>query len=77
MQSNAHTLTVAAGDRLIRRAEVERITALSRSNIYHRIQHDPDWPKPIHIGPNSVAWLESEVFAWVERRIAAARAKAA
>lgn len=73
----AATPVIVPGDRLIRRFEVERLTGLSRSNIYHRILHDPDWPKPIHLGANSVAWLESECFAWIQRRIAESRSATA
>jgi prophage regulatory protein len=64
------------GERLLRRSEVERITGLSRSSIYQRNLTDPDWPKPIHIGPNTVAWVESEVMAWIHRRIHQSRAAA-
>lgn len=56
-------------DRLLRRHEVEHLTGLSRSSIYHRNLNDPDWPKPIRLGPNTVAWVESEVLGWVQRRI--------
>lgn len=65
------------GVRLIRRCEVERKTGLSRSNIYHRNLHDPAWPKPISIGPNTVAWIESEVDGWIRSRIAESREQAA
>lgn len=76
--AEAHALsTLAPGDRLIRRGEVEHLTGLSRSTIYGRLRDDPDWPRPVQLGPNCVAWLESEVRAWVERRIAASRAQAA
>ena len=47
----AHTLQ--PGDRLIRRDEVERLTGLSRSSIYWRNQHDPEWPKAVPLGPNT------------------------
>jgi prophage regulatory protein len=65
------------GDRFLRRPEVERITGLSTSTIYHRIQHDPDWPKPIPLGPNTVAWIESEVLAWASRQVERARRRRA
>jgi prophage regulatory protein len=58
-----------ARERLIRRSEVERITGLPRSSIYERNAKDPDWPKPVRLGPNTVAWVESEVLAWVDSRI--------
>lgn len=80
MQTHEEAPSPPHGDplaRLIRRDEVERRTGLSRSAIYHRNLHDPDWPKPIRIGPNTVAWLESSVSAWIQRQVEAARSEAA
>lgn len=57
--------------RLIRRPEVERITGLSRSSIYEHAATDPTWPGSVRIGPGTVAWVESEVRAWVEQKIQA------
>ncbi|WP_043649322.1 helix-turn-helix transcriptional regulator [Chitinilyticum litopenaei] len=34
-------------------------------------RHDPTFPKPIKIGAHSVAFVESEVDAWIAARIAA------
>ena len=61
------------GDRLIRREEVERLTGLSRSSIYWRNQHDPEWPRSVPLGPNTVAWIESEVLAWASLQVERAR----
>ena len=61
------------GDRLIRRDEVERLTGLKRSAIYHRNLHDANWPRPISLGPNTVAWVESEVRAWMQQQLERAR----
>ena len=58
--------------RLIRRKEVERLTALSRSRIYDLIGKDA-FPRPIRIGAMSVAWLEFEVYGWIADRIADSR----
>jgi prophage regulatory protein len=54
------------GLRLIKRPEVEAKTGRSRSAIYS----DPTFPKSVRTGRNSVAWVESEVDAWIEQRIA-------
>lgn len=70
-------LEIRPGDRLLRRQEVEHLTGLSRSSIYERIRSDPDWPKPVRLGANSVAWLESEIHAWIARQVAASRKAAA
>lgn len=54
---------------LIRRKEVERLTALSRSRIYDLLKQDL-FPKPVRLGAMSVAWIQAEVFDWIEARIA-------
>lgn len=54
---------------LIRRREVERLTALSRSRIYV-LMATGDFPKPVSLGAMSVAWLEVEVMEWIAGRIA-------
>lgn len=53
--------------RLIRRKEVLHRTGLSNTTIW-RMYSAGTFPKPRKIGPNSVAWLESEVNAWIEER---------
>lgn len=58
--------------RLIREPEVKRISGLSRSSIYRRIQ-DRLFPAPVSLGGRAVAWVESEVQAWVEERIKESR----
>lgn len=48
---------------------------LSRSHIYLLVRRG-DFPKPIPLTAGTVAWLESDINAWIEARIAAARAEA-
>jgi prophage regulatory protein len=57
---------------LIRRKEVERLTALSRSRIY-ALMATGDFPRPVSLGSMSVAWLETEIREWVANRIADSR----
>ena len=52
--------------RLIKLPEVAEITSKSRSAIYG----DPTFPRPVKIGPRASAWVESEVYDWIESRIA-------
>lgn len=54
---------------LIRRKEVERLTALSRSRIYDLMKQGV-FPKPVSLGSMSVAWLEVEIREWIASRIA-------
>lgn len=58
--------------RLIRRPEVEQRTGLRKSAIYQRAKSGT-FPRPIKIGTYNVAWLESEVDAWVAEQIAGSR----
>ena len=64
--------------RIIRRPELTERTGLQKSAIYERMEAGT-FPKAVTLGPNSVGWLEHEVDAWIEARIAArdADAKAA
>lgn len=52
-------------ERLIRMKDVMRITGLSRSRIYQYIG-EGRFPDSVSLGGRSVAWVESEVFKWVE-----------
>ncbi|MER9554659.1 AlpA family transcriptional regulator [Mesorhizobium sp. C416B] len=53
----------------LRRPEVQRVTGLSTSSLYERMQAG-DFPKPIRIGPKAVAWDEAEIAEWQERCLA-------
>ncbi|PHV11507.1 helix-turn-helix transcriptional regulator [Chitinimonas sp. BJB300] len=63
---------------IIRRKQLETRTGLSRSAIYdklnpHSPRHDATFPTQISLGGDSVGWVESEVNAWIESRIAGSR----
>ena len=60
-------------NRLMRRAEVLRVTGLSKSALYRKIG-DRTFPSAIALSIHSVAWLESEVSSWIASRVAASRA---
>lgn len=49
---------------LIRLPEVIEKIRLKKSSIYHLISLN-QFPRPIKLGPRSVAWVESEVDEWV------------
>lgn len=50
-------------------------TGLSRSSIYAAVARK-QFPSPVSLGARSVGWIESEVQAWLEARIAASRSAA-
>ena len=54
--------------RLIRRPEVLSRVGLASSTLYEMTAAG-DFPAPIPIGRQAVAWLESEVDAWIKNRI--------
>ena len=54
--------------RLLRLPSVKAETGASRSTIYLRIQQGL-WPKPVKLGPRSVAWPAYEVAALNAARI--------
>jgi prophage regulatory protein len=48
---------------------VTKLTSMSRSLLYDEIKHGR-FPRPVRLSANRVAWLESEVAAWLVARIA-------
>lgn len=70
--SRALEQTVTGQDRLLRRAEVQQVTGLSRTSLYRLIAAN-DFPAQVRLSTNTVAWLRSEVDAWIASRVAASR----
>ncbi|MFE4112477.1 helix-turn-helix transcriptional regulator [Kosakonia sp. YIM B13611] len=60
----------AQNERFIRLPEVMHLCGLSRSTIYDLISRDA-FPQQISLGGKNVAWVQSEVSAWMADRIAA------
>lgn len=54
----------AENDRFLRLVEVMHITGLGRNTIYRRMR-EGTFPKQVRLGPNSVAWLQSDISAWM------------
>ena len=57
---------------ILRLPDVKARTGLSRSTIYLKIA-EGTFPEPISLGARSVGWVESEVAAWIARRIEQSR----
>lgn len=62
-------------DSLLRLDAVLIRTGLSRSGVYHKIA-EGNFPRPVAIGSRAVAWVESEITAWIQARIESRRAAA-
>ncbi len=52
---------------LLKRPEVEAMTALSRSALYEAMARG-DFPRPIRIGPRGVRWITAEIQEWIALR---------
>lgn len=51
-------------DKLLRRREVEELTALSTSSIY-AMMPEGRFPKQVRVGRRAVRWRLSDVQAWI------------
>jgi prophage regulatory protein len=56
--------------KILRLPQVEEATGESRSTIYKRIS-EGRFPRPVKLGAKSVGWVEDEIAAYNEARIAA------
>lgn len=56
-------------DRLLRWPEVEQLTGMSRFTA-RQLELQNDFPQRITLGPRAVAWLSSEVQAFIRERAA-------
>lgn len=54
-------------DRLLGWPEVQRTIGLSRPQIW-RLRQDGNFPAPLKLSQNRVAWRSSEVQRWIESR---------
>ncbi|MFA7276623.1 MAG: AlpA family transcriptional regulator [Pseudobdellovibrionaceae bacterium] len=61
-------LDIQKKERFLRLADVKERTGLSRSTIYLNISKGT-FPRNISLGNRCVAWLESEIDAWMQARI--------
>ena len=59
-------------EQLLRRQQVEQATGLCRSALYRMVAQGK-FPPPIRVGSRTVAWVASEVQAWIHGRIVATR----
>lgn len=61
-------------ERMLRLPEVVRRTGLSAMTLWRR-ERAGTFPARCRLGPNSVAWPESEVDGWIEARKSARNSK--
>jgi len=53
--------------RLLRMKALIEKTGLSEAELERRRRHDPTFPQPVRPGPSIVAWIESEIDAYLDR----------
>ncbi len=61
---------------LIRLSEVQRRTGYSKAWIY-RLMSNGKFPASVKIGSRAIAFIESEVDEWIDKRITESRGEAA
>ena len=57
---------------ILRLKHVKDRTGLARSTIYDRIKAG-DFPAQVSLGARAVGWLESDIEAWIARRVEQSR----
>jgi len=62
-ESNMQNKTISRLPKVIQK------TGLSRSTIYALLSRG-EFPKPIKLSPRTIGWLESDIDAWLDARIA-------
>ncbi len=62
--------------KLMRISEVITRVSYSRSTIYAKVRAGT-FPKPIKMGDNAVAWLESDIESWIRDRVESSGSKRA
>lgn len=60
--------------RILRRAEVEKLVGLRRSSIYAAIERG-EFPRQLQISKRAVGWLEADILRWIEERVAKKESK--
>ena len=67
---------MANANRIIRLPEAMSISGLRRATIYKKMSSG-EFPRQVHMSPRAVGWIESEVEAWRQARIAERDSKTA
>lgn len=65
--------------KLLRLKQVLELTGLGRSTVYDLMsqnspRYDPSFPQSIKMTAATVCWVEAEIMAWIEGKIAQSRA---
>ena len=55
--------------RIVRRKELRHLVGYSPAHI-DRLEKAGQFPKRVELGPGAVGWIEDEIQAWIEERVA-------
>lgn len=61
---------------ILRKTAVLKALGISKSTLYAWMDAGV-FPRPIQLGPRAVGWIESEVRAWLDKRLCARNSKSA
>lgn len=50
---------------LLTAAQVAEALNIARPSVYRLLANDPDFPRPIYVGPRSPRWREDHLDAWI------------
>lgn len=70
------SITTTSPLKILKIDEVLELTSLSRATHFAKLNaksksYDPNYPKPIKLGPRSVGYVEQEVIDWLRARMEA------
>jgi Predicted transcriptional regulator len=63
-----HLANIKSGERFLLIDEVQKLIPLSKPRIYALIAQGR-FPEQVHLSTNRVAWIESEILAWLNARV--------
>ncbi|WP_080713037.1 helix-turn-helix transcriptional regulator [Bordetella bronchiseptica] len=63
--------------RILRTKDVLQLLGIGRTTLYRWLEQNPQFPRPVSLGPNSIGWFENELNQWLASRSCASRQKAA
>jgi prophage regulatory protein len=70
--NHKHNKTLLPNDRILRWPEVQQRVGICRSQA-HQLISKSKFPAQVKLGPRASGWIESEIIAWIEQRIAESR----
>jgi prophage regulatory protein len=69
MQAQAETSAGARNHTVLTARHTTEKAGFSIATLWRKVAAK-EFPQPIQLGPNRVGWIESEVDAWIDARIA-------